>query len=116
MCKTPDHKQRGLCLYINIHQSSESHSFEERLRFMAEWWGGGKEHISEKKSRTLISKDAGISSLIENTKSMRQEVSGPRYWFQPLSPRVRELYLLEEVSYPWRDALKITTYRCEGLL
>lgn len=83
---------------------------------MAEWWGGGKEHISEKKSRTLISKDAGISPLIENTKSMRQEVSGPKYWFQPLSPRVREFYLLEEVSYPWRDALKITTYRYEDLL
>lgn len=29
---------------------------------MAEWWGGGKEHISEKKSRILISKDAGYQS------------------------------------------------------
>lgn len=49
-------------------------------------------------------------------KGMRQEVSGPRYWFQPLTPRVRELYFLEEVSHHWRDALKITTYRCESLL
>lgn len=73
VCKTPDHKQRGLCLYININQSSESHSFEERLRSMAEWWDGGKEHMSERKSRTLVSKDTGISPLIENTSQCHSE-------------------------------------------